>query len=119
MKPIKNIVVAVALGLFAASVAAQGTIGVVKRSKGEVVVERGDLRVRVVKGTELLRGDRLVTSQDGYAYVQMRGATPIAIGPDTQVTLDRFASDENRVAHRSAPRLLQGIASYLAVNRHR
>jgi hypothetical protein len=51
--------------------------------------------------------------------VEMRGAAPVAIGPETDVALDRFAADEKRVVSRSAPRLLQSLASYFALNRQR
>jgi hypothetical protein len=107
------------LVLTATSVAAQDGIGLVKRSKGDVVIQRQGVRVPAVKGTELYRGDHLITSKDGYAYVEMRGAAPLAIGPETDVALDRFVSDEKRVANRSAPRLLQSLASYFALNRQR
>ena len=114
-----KVALAALLVLTATSVAAQDVIGVVKRTKGDVAIERQTVRVRAGKGTELYRGDHLITSKDGYAYVEMRGAAPLAIGPETDVTLDRFASDERRVMSRSAPRLLQSLASYLALNRQR
>ena len=74
--------------------AAQDVIGLVKRSKGDVTIERHGVRVPAVKGTEIYRGDHLITSRDAYAYVEMRGAAPLAVGPETDVALDRFAGDE-------------------------
>jgi hypothetical protein len=118
MKYIK-VGVALMLALAAAAVAAQDVVGVVKRSKGDVAIERGGLRIAATKGTELHRGDRLVTSKDAYAYVDMHGAAPLAIGPETMVSVDRFSGDDKHVARRSAPRLLQSLASYLALNRQR
>jgi hypothetical protein len=110
---------ATALAFVATSAAAQEAIGVLKRTKGDVAIQRGNVRIQAPKGSELQRGDRIVTSKNGYAYVQMRGAAPLAIGPETEVSLDRFAGDDQRVLHRSAPRLLQGLASYFALNRQR
>jgi hypothetical protein len=107
------------LVLTAMSVAAEDAIGLVKRTKGDVMLERQGVRARAAKGTEVYRGDHLITSKDGYAYVEMRGAAPVAIGPETDVALDRFAADEKRAVSRSAPRLLQSLASYFALNRQR
>ena len=104
--------------LVATAVLAQEGIGVLKRYRGDVAIERGGMRLKAVKGTELQRGDRLITGDKAYAYVEMRGTGPLAVGPETEVALDRFAGETKRVTHR-APRLLQGLASYLALNRHR
>lgn len=119
-KVLLGLTVATALTLLAASAhSQQQSIGVVKRIKGEVLVQRAGAQLPVAKGTELRRGDRLLTGRDGYAYIDIHGAAPIAVGPETNVGLDRFVPDEKRVTARSAPRLLQGLASFLALNRHR
>jgi hypothetical protein len=110
---------ATALSLLAAAAHAEQSIGVVKRSKGEVLIERAGAQLPVAKGTALQRGDRLLTGRDGYAYIDIHGAAPISIGPETNVGLDRFLPDEKRVTSRSAPRLLQGLASFFTLNRHR
>jgi hypothetical protein len=98
---------------------AQDSIGIVKRCKGDVFVERAGARLPAPKGTVLYRGDRLVTGRDAYAYVNIRGAAPIAVGPETHVTLDRYVSDEQPAASRAMPRLLSSLASYLALNLQR
>ena len=107
------------LALAASMAVAQDTIGQVKRAKGDVVVERAGQTLKAEKGTPLQRGDRVITGKSAYAYVEMRGAAPLAIGPETTVSVDRFRGDDKRIAHRSAPRLLQSLASYLALNRQR
>jgi hypothetical protein len=114
-----GVAAATTVALLAASAHAQQAIAVVKRSKGEVLVERGGARVPIGKGTELRRGDRVVTGRDGYAYIDIHGAAPVAVGPEMSVGLDRFVPDDKRVANRAAPRLLQGIASFLTLNRLR
>jgi hypothetical protein len=118
-KILLGLTVATGLGLLAASAYAQQSIGLVKRSKGEVLVERAGAQLRVAKGSELHRGDRLLTGRDGYAYIDIHGAAPIAVGPEMNVALDRFVRDERRVTTRSTPRLLQGLASFFTLNRHR
>ena len=104
--------------LVATSALAQETIGVVKRSKGQVAIEREGMQIAPKPGTEVLRGDRLVTGPDGHASVSMRRAAAISVGPHTEVALDRYAA-EDTTASRPAPRILQSLASFFAVNRQR
>jgi hypothetical protein len=110
---------ALVVAMLAVSAHAQDSIGVVKRSKGEVLIERGGQQLPAPKGTVLLRGDRVLTGRDAYAYIEVPGATAVAIGPETKVSVDRYVPGERRVTYRSTPRLLQGLASYLVVSRHR
>ena len=104
--------------LVATSALAQETIGVVKRSKGEVAIERAGMQIAPKPGTEVLRGDHLVTGPDGYASLSMSRAAAISVGPSTEVALDHYAA-ENSTASRLAPRILQSLASFFAVNRQR
>jgi hypothetical protein len=114
-----RIVLAGALALTSVCTYAQETIGVVKRSQGHVVVERAGVPIALKQGTEVQRGDRLVTGADGYASINMRRAAVISVGPHTEFALDRFAAEDKPVASRAAPRILQSLASFLAVNRQR
>ena len=102
-----------------AALAAQESLGAVKRAKGDVVVQRAGERIKAEKGTTLYHGDRLITGKGAYAYVEIPGAAPLAVGPETDVSLDRFSGDGKQIARHSAPLLVQGLASYLAVNRQR
>jgi hypothetical protein len=111
--------VATVFALFAASSFAQEVIGVVKSSKGHVVIERAGVQVRASRGTEVHKGDRLVTGSGSHATVAMRQAGPVTVGPDNDVSLDRFAASEVPVVKRPAPAILQSLASFLAVNRQR
>lgn len=119
MKGKLNVVVAGVLALLASSVIAQESIGAVKRSTGQVVIERGAEHVAPKAGTEVFRGDRVVTGRDGYVDITMRRAAPLTIGPDAQIALDRFAAEQTPVVERPAPPLLQGLASFLGINRKR
>jgi hypothetical protein len=49
----------------------------------------------------------------------MRRAAPLSVGPENDLTLDRYAADERPVVKRPAPAILQGLASFFAVNRQR
>jgi hypothetical protein len=119
VKDTLKFVLAAVFGLLAASSLAQEVIGVVKSSKGDVVIERAGVQVTPTRGTEVHRGDRLITGSGSHATVAMRRAAPVSIGPDNNVALDRFAAGEIPVVKRPAPAILQGLASFLAVNRQR
>jgi hypothetical protein len=119
VKATRYIVLTLGLALGAATALAEDTVGVVKRAKGDVMIERAGQTIKAEKGTPLQHGDHLTTGKGAYAYVDMHAAAPLAIGPDTTVAVDRFAGSNTHLTRRSAPRLLQSLASYLALNRQR
>lgn len=105
---------------FAATAAvAQETIGVIKRSHGHVVIQRGTLEMTAKPGTEIERGDRLITGDGGYASISMRRAASLSVGENSAVPLDRYAAEAAPVVRRPPPGILQSLASFLAVNRQR
>jgi hypothetical protein len=104
--------------LLTASAMAEDTIGVVKRSKGYALVERQGMSMMLQAGTHLLRGDRVVTGADGYINIHMLRAAPLSVGPNASVALNRYAALPT-VVSRPAPPLLQGLASFLGINRQR
>ena len=108
----------VTCALLSASAIAQDTIGVVKRSKGHAVVERQGTPMMLQAGTHLLRGDRVVTGADGYINIHMLRAAPLSVGPNASVALNRYAAQPT-VVSQPAPPLLQGLASFLGINRQR
>ena len=110
---------AVALALAATTSLAHVTIGVIKRSYGHVVLERGTHQIVPRAGTEILRGDRLITGDNGYASISMRRAASVSVGANSAVPLDRYAADAAPVVSKPAPRILQSLASFFAVNRQR
>jgi hypothetical protein len=111
--------IALVLADVTGALAAPENVGLVKRANGDVFVQRAGERMKADRGTPLFHGDRLVTGKNAYAYVEIRGAAPLAIGPDTEVAVDRFSGDEKQGARRSSPGLLESLASYLALNRQR
>ncbi len=117
MKAASALALATLLSVIATSALAQDVMGVVKRSSGSVVFERSGSQVAVAPGTVVLRGDRLVTGADGYASIRMYGAAPLSVGPGIDVGLDRYAQNHRPVVERPVPAILQGLASFLAINR--
>jgi hypothetical protein len=116
---IRGVVLAGALAIVGTAAWAEEPIGVIKRAKGDVRIERAGEHIPVAKGTLIQRGDRLITGPAASASVTMRRTAPITLGPGNDVTLDRYAADEQPTVNRAAPPILQGLASYFAVNRQR
>lgn len=110
---------ATVLALAATASLAEESIGVIKRSYGHVVLERGTDQIVPKAGTEVLKGDRLITGENGYASISMRRAASVSVGANSAVPLDRYAADTAPVVRKPAPRVLQGLASFFAVNRQR
>lgn len=116
------IAIAVITTLAATSAIAAGvadSIGVVQRSRGDVQIERSGTRMSATIGDPIYKGDRVVTDADASVEVRLPGATPLRIGPNANVAVDRFASVE-RTRTWSVPPLLQGLASlFTGFSRHR
>lgn len=112
-------VVATLFATMGGSAFADEPIGVVKRAKGDVRIERSGEQIPAAHGTLVYRGDRLVTGAAGSASVAMRRTPQLSVGPNTDVTMDRYAADEMPSVKRQPPAILAGLASYFAVNRHR
>jgi hypothetical protein len=113
-----TLAVAIVSALLTLPAIAEDTIGVVKRSSGQVAIARDGAQIAAPKGTELLRGDRIVTGPGGYANISMRREVQLNVGPDADVALDRFVA-ESPFASKPAPAILKGLASFFAVRLQR
>ena len=113
-----NLVAAAGFALTAVTVQAQDYIGVVKRSSGQVTIERDGATFAPATGLEVQRGDRVTTGPDGYINVKLRAAPAISVGPDTSVALERFVP-EAAAEQRGPAALLRGLTSFIATNRFR
>jgi hypothetical protein len=60
----------------------------------------------------------VVTGHDGHVNIKLHTAGSLSVGPDTAVLPERYVPDQKQV-QRPAPAILQGLASFLAVNRQR
>jgi hypothetical protein len=49
----------------------------------------------------------------------MRRTAPLTLGPGNDMPVDRYAADEMPAVTKAPPPILQGLASYFAVNRQR
>jgi hypothetical protein len=68
-------------------------IGQIKISKGSVTVERNAQSVPGVVGTRLQASDIITTGADGSVGITMSDDSLLSAGPNSALSLDRFAFD--------------------------
>lgn len=89
-----------ALACLAAPLQAQTTAaagnavaGVVKRSQGEVTIERAGQRLAATPGTAVMASDTLRTGPASAAGITLRDDTLLTLGPDSELVLSNFSFD--------------------------
>ena len=81
-----------ALGVCCMAQAAESA-GMIKTSQGSVTLERDGQKLVAAVGTPVLVADRLRTGSDGAVGVTLRDSTLLSAGPNSLVTIDKFAFD--------------------------
>lgn len=119
MKAAGKVAVAALIAMMGGSVLAAEPIGVVKRSKGDVRIERAGEHLKGSRGSLLYKGDRVITGADSFASITMRRTPQLSLGPGNDVAIDRYAADDMPTVKKMPPPILTGLASYFAVNRQR
>jgi hypothetical protein len=102
------------IAFMATSAFADEAIGVITRTTGQVAIERAGVPLPPAPGTEVQRGDRVITGRDGQVSVAMRGAAPVTVGPEADVALDRFVRDQRPVVRRMMDPIITGVASIMS-----
>ncbi len=77
----------------AGALAAEAGIGMVKVAKGGVSIHRGQQRLAATPGVELHVADRVVTAADGAVGITLRDNTLLSAGPNSSLSLDKYAFD--------------------------
>ncbi|MCZ4313541.1 FecR domain-containing protein [Comamonadaceae bacterium G21597-S1] len=67
--------------------------GMVKVSKGQVSVQRGDQPLPAPVGTRIYSNDRVTTGPDGAVGITLRDNTLLSAGPNSTVDLTKFSFD--------------------------
>ena len=103
-------------GILAAipATAEEETIGVFKRVRGDVFIERQAQRIPVSIGTKLRQSDVIVTASDGGAGVILRDNSLFTIGGDSQVSMQKFDFDPGRKRFGMLTRVVRGTMTYLS-----
>lgn len=101
-----------ALTLWAAG--AKAFVGSVKMVQGGAVVNRGADALPVQEGMQLFVNDILKTSADGRLGVILEDGTRIALGPNTELKLDRFVYQPVEGKFSLVLRLGRGMLAYIS-----
>ena len=67
--------------------------GIVKRSQGEVSIERDGQRLPAAAGVAVLTGDTVRTGPASAAGITLRDDTLMTLGPDSELVISSFAFD--------------------------
>ena len=94
------------IGLPAAATAAD--VGIVKRVKGTVALQRGEQTVPVSPGTAIQVGDRFVTGADGSVGVTLADDTLLTAGPASTLVITDFRFDSTTNEGGLLAQLLKG-----------
>jgi hypothetical protein len=73
--------------------AAEPPAGMVKTTKGNATIERAGKQSPVSAGAALMPSDRVITGADGAVGITLRDETLLAVGPNSNVWLEKYAFD--------------------------
>lgn len=97
--------------LFSQPVLAQEQAGMIKKSSGQVSIERAGQKLAASVGTTVLVADKLRTGGDGAVGVTLRDNTLLSAGPNSLISIDRFAFDTTSQAGNISVGIRQGTLS--------
>ena len=83
-------------------------VGMVKVAKGDVHIDRGGQKVPATVGTRVRQGDVLVTGANGSVGVAFLDNSLLSTGPNSSLSIDRFAFDKTTHAGSFETSLRQG-----------
>ena len=111
----------IAVALFALTLATAlpaaaepAVVGSVKTAEGTCFVVRGGTQLPVQAGERLFLADTLRTGADGRLGAILRDDTALSLGPDTVLSVERFAFEPARGDLEMVLRMLKGMASYIS-----
>jgi hypothetical protein len=103
------------LSNFTLSVRGEETfIGSVKSAQGHAVVRRGSGAIPASEGLRLELNDVLVTSADGRLGAILGDGTRLSLGPNTELTVDRFVYQPAEGKFDLLLRLGRGLLAYIS-----
>jgi hypothetical protein len=111
-----GILVGALLFLLTAAPASSQTVaaGRIKTVSGSAFIVRGDQTMPASVGAELFEGDALRTGVDGRLGVLLKDDTRIALGPASEVRVDRFVFAPAESQFAVALELVRGVAAYVS-----
>ena len=94
--------------------AADAIVGSVKTAQGATAVRRGADRIPIREGMRLLLNDVLQTAADGRLGVILQDGTRISLGPNSELTVDRFVFQPVEGNFALLLRLSRGVLAYVS-----
>ncbi|MES2346421.1 MAG: FecR domain-containing protein [Pseudomonadota bacterium] len=79
--------------VIASAHAAEPPAGMVKTTKGKATIEREGKQSPASAGASLMPSDRVITGADGSVGITLRDETLLAVGPNSNVWLEKYAFD--------------------------
>ena len=73
--------------------ATAGDAGQIKTSQGSAQIERDGQRIAVAPGLRVRQSDSIITGDDGTVGVTLADNSLLSIGPNTVMSLDKYAFD--------------------------
>lgn len=89
----KRIIATVAAAVALLSNAAELPAGMIKTAKGSASIEREGQKTPAKAGAALMASDRVLTGADGSVGITLRDETLLAVGPNSNVWLEKYAFD--------------------------
>lgn len=83
----------------------------VKRSNGDVQIERAGERLAAPVGTQVMVNDRVRTGSTGAVGVTLRDNTLLSAGPGSLIVIDRFAFDSSSLVGNMSVGVRKGTLS--------
>ncbi|WP_343731596.1 FecR domain-containing protein [Duganella sp.] len=89
----KTIITMLAASITLLANAADLPAGMIKTAKGSAAIERDGQKTPAKAGAALMASDRVVTGADGSVGITLRDETLLAVGPNSNVWLEKYAFD--------------------------
>lgn len=113
-KPLGILALGLGCSLLAGVACAAGEAGTVKIAKGQVVIERSGQRLPAAVGDRVHSADRLITGGDGSVGITLRDNTRLSAGPNSVLSLDKFAFDSTTHAGELDASVKKGTLSVIS-----
>ncbi len=88
--------------------------GRIKVATGTVALVRGGQALTAAAGAEVLESDVLRTGPDGRLSVMLKDESRVALGPNSELALTRFAYNPSDAQLGLGLRLARGVLSYVS-----
>jgi hypothetical protein len=72
---------------------ADNDAGMIKQTKGNAIIERGEQKLDAKPGTKVLASDRVITGADSSIGITLHDGTLLSAGPNSILSINKFVFD--------------------------